>query len=197
MTGFFSEVNYFSDIPPVKKVQWQKKAGIYQQAVHILHKIRFKRKAYIKVSSIAYAYMRVNLVVKYLVYCTDTSIKRATITAQKIKFSIKDFFSVTKSAGNCGSGHIYWRNLQWKTLIFVHWKKISRRFSHHLLLLLLFIQKMKSAMVSRCRALYSKVYLKLPLYMIWKIHPPLLLTFWLNFSHSLTSFQSSQFHQSF
>ena len=33
-------------------------------------------------------------------------------TAQKMKFSIKDFFSVnvTKSAGNCGFGHIYSRN---------------------------------------------------------------------------------------
>ena len=27
--------------------------------------------------------------------------------------------NVTKSAGNCGFGHIYWRNLWWKTLFFV------------------------------------------------------------------------------
>ena len=51
--------------------------------------------------------------------CWDVS-----FTAQKIKFSIKDFFSkcdqvfhrgflkvnVTKSAGNCRFGHIYWGN---------------------------------------------------------------------------------------
>ena len=41
-------------------------------------------------------------------------------TAQKMKFSIKDFFS------KCGQirsflrfGHIYWRNTSWKTLFFV------------------------------------------------------------------------------
>ena len=35
-----------------------------------------------------------------------------TYTAQKMKFSIKDFFSkyVNKSAVSCGFGHIYWRN---------------------------------------------------------------------------------------
>ena len=38
-------------------------------------------------------------------------------TAQKIKFSIKAFFS--KSARNCGFGHIYWRNPWWKTTFFV------------------------------------------------------------------------------
>ena len=33
-------------------------------------------------------------------------------TVQKVKFSIKKISSVnvTKSAGNCGFGHIYWRN---------------------------------------------------------------------------------------
>ena len=32
----------------------------------------------------------------------------AALTAEKMKFSIKDFFNnVTKSAGNCGFGHIY------------------------------------------------------------------------------------------
>ena len=38
-------------------------------------------------------------------------------TAQKIKFSIKAFFS--KSARNCGFGHLYWRNPWWKTTFFV------------------------------------------------------------------------------
>ena len=33
-------------------------------------------------------------------------------TTQKMKFSITDFFS--KCAGNCGYGHIYWRNLNGK-----------------------------------------------------------------------------------
>ena len=33
---------------------------------------------------------------------------QAALTVEKMKFSIKDFFSnVTKSAGNCGFGHIY------------------------------------------------------------------------------------------
>ena len=31
--------------------------------------------------------------------------------------------NVTKSAGNCGFGHIYWRNLNRKTSFFVQWKK--------------------------------------------------------------------------
>ena len=29
---------------------------------------------------------------------------------------------MTKSAVFCGFGHIYWRNPQWKTSCFVHWK---------------------------------------------------------------------------
>ena len=42
------------------------------------------------------------------------------VTAQKMKFSVKDFFSnVTKSAVSCGFGHIYWRNPSWKASIFV------------------------------------------------------------------------------
>ena len=36
-----------------------------------------------------------------------------------MKFSIKDFSSQSDQiAGNCGFGHIYWRNLQWKTSFF-------------------------------------------------------------------------------
>ena len=32
-------------------------------------------------------------------------------TAQKIKFSVRIYsVNVTKAAGNCGFGHIYWRN---------------------------------------------------------------------------------------
>ena len=30
--------------------------------------------------------------------------------AKKMKFFIKDFFSVIKAAGNWGLGHTYWRN---------------------------------------------------------------------------------------
>ena len=34
--------------------------------------------------------------------------------------TLKNFsVNVTKSAGNCGFGYIYWRNPYWKTLIFV------------------------------------------------------------------------------
>ena len=42
-------------------------------------------------------------------------------TAQKMKISIKDFFSicVTKSAVSCGFGHIYWRNPKLKTSFFI------------------------------------------------------------------------------
>ena len=36
---------------------------------------------------------------------------RRKCTAQKIKFSIEGSpVNVTRSAGNCGFGHIYWRN---------------------------------------------------------------------------------------
>ena len=36
-----------------------------------------------------------------------------------MKFSIKDFSSQSDQiAGNCGFGHIYCRNLQWKTSFF-------------------------------------------------------------------------------
>ena len=39
---------------------------------------------------------------------------------KKTKFFIKDFFkNVIKSAGNCGFGHIYWRNPEWKTSFFL------------------------------------------------------------------------------
>ena len=43
---------------------------------------------------------------------------KTTNTAQEMKFSSQDFFlvNVTKSTGNCGFGHIYWRYSQWKTL---------------------------------------------------------------------------------
>ena len=39
------------------------------------------------------------------------------ITAQKMKFSMKDCFS--KRAVSCGFGQIYWRNCQWKSWFFV------------------------------------------------------------------------------
>ena len=43
-------------------------------------------------------------------------------TAQKTKLSIKDSsVNVTKSAGNCGFGYIYWRNPRWKPSFFVQW----------------------------------------------------------------------------
>ena len=41
----------------------------------------------------------------------DDSVSSNRYTAQKMKFSIKDFFSnMTKSVGNCEFVHIYWRN---------------------------------------------------------------------------------------
>ena len=43
-------------------------------------------------------------------------------TAEKMKFSTKDFFSkCDQSAVSCGFGHIYWRNPEWKTSFFVQW----------------------------------------------------------------------------
>ena len=39
--------------------------------------------------------------------------------AQKMKFSIKDFFS--RAAWNYGFGRIYWRYLYWKASFFVQW----------------------------------------------------------------------------
>ena len=33
---------------------------------------------------------------------------------------------MTKPAGNCGFGHIYWRNSQWKTSFFVQWIELSK-----------------------------------------------------------------------
>ena len=45
---------------------------------------------------------------------------KVRITAQTMKFSIKEFFSkVTKSARKCGFGHNYWINPLWKTSFFV------------------------------------------------------------------------------
>ena len=32
--------------------------------------------------------------------------------------------NMNKSAGNCGSGHIYWINSSWKTSFFVQWHKL-------------------------------------------------------------------------
>ena len=55
------------------------------------------------------------------------SLRELNDTAQKMKFSIKDFFS--KSAVSCRFGHIYWRNPQWKTSFFlsnvIFWKWID------------------------------------------------------------------------
>ena len=48
-------------------------------------------------------------------------------TAQKMKFSIKDFFS---KCDHCGFGHIYWRNLSWKTSFFVHWTLRNKQEVH-------------------------------------------------------------------
>ena len=37
-------------------------------------------------------------------------------TSQKMKFPIKYFLrKCDQTAGNCGFGHIYWRNSSWKT----------------------------------------------------------------------------------
>ena len=42
--------------------------------------------------------------------------KCSTNTEQKMKFPLRiSTVNVTKSAENCGLGHIYWRNPYWKT----------------------------------------------------------------------------------
>ena len=45
-------------------------------------------------------------------------ISEVTVSAQKLKFSIKDFFC--KSDQNCESGHIYWRK-SFMENFFVRW----------------------------------------------------------------------------
>ena len=53
-------------------------------------------------------------------------------TAQKMKFSIKDFFGKCcqiRSSVPCGFGHIYWANLYWKKLFmlltsYIIWKQL-------------------------------------------------------------------------
>ena len=50
----------------------------------------------------------------------ERNILAATTTAQKWSFPLKiSSVNVTKSAGDCGFGYIYWRNLSWKFLFFV------------------------------------------------------------------------------
>ena len=54
----------------------------------------------------------------------QTKIHRITLrfTAQKMKFSNKDFFSKYDQIWSLvGFGHIYWRNPYWKTSFFVQW----------------------------------------------------------------------------
>ena len=49
-----------------------------------------------------------------------------TISTQKMKFSIKDFFSkCDQSAVFCRFGHIYWRNTQWKNSFFVQCNRLE------------------------------------------------------------------------
>ena len=54
----------------------------------------------------------------------QTKIHRITLrfTAEKMKFSNKDFFSKYDQIWSLvGFGHIYWRNSYWKTSFFVQW----------------------------------------------------------------------------
>ena len=54
----------------------------------------------------------------WLNFCTNT--------AQKLKFSVKDFFSKYEQLRSfVRFGHIYWRNPQWKTSFFVRCKSLS------------------------------------------------------------------------
>ena len=50
----------------------------------------------------------------------DTSEKIILALHKKWSFPLRiSSVNVTKSAGNCGFGHIYWRNPYWKTSFFV------------------------------------------------------------------------------
>ena len=55
--------------------------------------------------------------------CPNTDfflVRMDTFTAQKMKLSMKDFFSKCHQIrSSCGFGHIYWRNPSWKTSFFV------------------------------------------------------------------------------
>ena len=50
--------------------------------------------------------------------------KRRATLHKKWNFLLRiSSVNVTKSAQNCGFGHIYWRNPKWKTSFFVQWKQ--------------------------------------------------------------------------
>ena len=48
-------------------------------------------------------------------------LKQAIYTLQKMKFSVKDFFSKCDHIRSCGFGHIYWRNPSRKPWFFAQW----------------------------------------------------------------------------
>ena len=50
-----------------------------------------------------------------------------------MKFSLRiSSINVTKSEGNCGFVHIYWRNPLWKTSFFVQWRMIEEQEKKHI-----------------------------------------------------------------
>ena len=69
-------------------------------------------------------------------YNETISIIRGVARAEKKDYTLHKKWSfplrissvnVTKSAGNCEFGHIYWRNPEWKISFFVQWYKFCSR----------------------------------------------------------------------
>ena len=78
--------------------------------------------------------------------------------------------NVTKSAGNSGFDHIYWRDPQWKTSFFVPWRHVKKHFS---LLTLISVTKHSFILLRLLRLISGKDSLK---YM--QIPPGLMLFGW-------------------
>ena len=69
-----------------------------------------------------------NLTEKFSNFFVDTTIIHWLFFHKNPKWSFPlriSSVNVTKSAGNCGFGHIYWRNPSWKTPFFVQWIQVS------------------------------------------------------------------------
>ena len=67
--------------------------------------------------------------------------------------------NVTKSAGKCGFGHIYWKNSQWKTSFFVQWSDWN-------------LQKIKQELSNTLRLNYG--YLKIIHFLHPRYHPQII-----------------------
>ena len=66
------------------------------------------------------------IIFKYQIINSTSSNFRKSTLQKKWSFPLKIFsVNVTKSAGDCGFGHIYWKNPKWKTSFF-HFCAVQR-----------------------------------------------------------------------